>query len=244
MTWKAEIKEALDQLIDTKEANKIAVFDADGTLWHGDLGEAFFKYQIENKLAPGLKGISDPWNYYREMADKDAAGSCGWLAQINAGLSDEELLEQGKSFYEKEYHAKLNSNLRELIEKLKSKNFQIWVCTASIKWAIAPALIDLGLAPGFLIAAEVELDQKKKLTKKIIDPIPYRPGKKFWLEQKLQDKPLLVVGNSMGDLEMMGLATILSLAVIFEPQLPEIKDSQEGMILEATKRGWPIQIFR
>ena len=57
MTWKPDIKSRLDQLLDSNESEKIAVFDADGTLWHDDLGEAFFKFQIENKLAPGLKNI-------------------------------------------------------------------------------------------------------------------------------------------------------------------------------------------
>jgi len=42
MTWTADIKLALDQLMESKEAEKIAVFDADGTLWHDDLGESFF----------------------------------------------------------------------------------------------------------------------------------------------------------------------------------------------------------
>ena len=63
-------------------------------------------------------------------------------------------------------------------------------------------------------------------------------------KEKLPAKPLLVAGNSMGDLEMMGLATILPLTIIFKPHLPEIKESEEGLLVEATKRGWPIQIFR
>jgi len=204
----------------------------------------FFKYQIENKLAPGIKSISDPWAHYRDLCVRDAAKAYGWLAQINAGLSNDELLEQSKKFYDLRFRSKLNQDLRELIQNLRARNFKVWICTASIKWAIAPALIDLDLDLDFLIAAEVELDKNKKLTKKVVEPLPYRPGKKYWLEKKLPAKPLLVAGNSMGDLEMMGLATTLPLTIIFEPHLPEIKESEEGLLIEATKRGWPIQIFR
>ena len=193
MAWKIEIKQALDQLLESKEADKTAVFDADGTLWHDDLGESFFKYQIENKLAPGIKNIPEPWSYYRQFCLRDAAGAYGWLAQINAGLSSDELLDQARNFYNSKFHAKLNQDLKELIQKLLSKNFQVWICTASLKWAIAPALTDLGLGLDFLIAAEVELDKNKRLTKKIVEPLPYRPGKKYWLENMTINRSRLFI---------------------------------------------------
>jgi len=244
MPWNSEIKFALDKVLQSQEPKRIAVFDADGTLWHDDLGEAFFKFQIENRLAPGLKGVKEPWNYYREYIHRDAAGAYGWLAQINAGLDDTDLHRQSQEFYEKHFRQRLNSDVKGLIKSLQSQDFEIWICSASIKWAIAPALRDLNIPDAQLIAVEVELDSKKHLTQKLIEPLPYRPGKKFWLEKKLSAKPLLVAGNSMGDLEMMGLATVLPLTIIFKPHLPEIKESEEGLIIEASRRGWPIQIFQ
>ena len=244
MDWNPGIKAALDQILKTQEPQKVAVFDADGTLWHDDLGEAFFKYQIEHKLAPGLKGIADPWSHYRALCKTNTAAAYGWLAQINAGLPDNELLLQARAFYTGAFKDKINPNLRSLIQNLKNNNFEVWICTASIRWAIAPAMLDLNLDPRFLIAVDVQLDSKNRLTSKVVDPIPYRPGKKIWLDRKLPNPPLLVAGNSMGDLEMMSMALKLPLTIIFLPHLPEIKESEEGLMIEASKRGWPIQIFQ
>jgi phosphoserine phosphatase len=243
MDWNSEIKIAIDKLLHTEAKEKIAVFDADGTLWHGDLGEAFFKHQANEGLAPGLKGIADPWAHYKKMCETDASSSFGWLAQINAGLTDHELHAQSEAFYRKSFSHKLDSRVKDLILNLQKASFEIWICSASIKWALAPCLKDLNIKLENLIAVEVELDPKNILTQKLITPLPYRPGKKYWIEKKLRAKPLLVAGNSMGDLEMMGLATELPLTIIFKPHLPEIQVSEEGMIIEATNRSWPVQIF-
>src|SRR5580700_2528342 len=115
-SWSPEVQKLLDRLLTNDADRKISVFDADGTLWHDDLGEAFFKYQIENKLAPGLKGIADPWAHYRALCKTNTASAYAWLAQINAGLTDEELLRQAKDFYNQSFKDKVNPNLRALIQ--------------------------------------------------------------------------------------------------------------------------------
>src|SRR5438093_247945 len=135
MSWKPEIRQALDKLMASSEPKKIAVFDADGTLWHDDLGEAFFKYQISKNLAPGLRGVADPWSTYKEKCNIDTAKAFGWLAQINAGLTDEVVHAQSTEFYQHSFKQKVDPHLRELISELKRHQFEIWICTASIKWA-------------------------------------------------------------------------------------------------------------
>ena len=72
----------------------------------------------------------------------------------------------------------------------------------------------------------------------------HRPGKKLCLEKYLPAKPLLVAGNSGGDLEMLQLAEVLSLVIGFEPQRPAVAESEDFLRTQAVKRGWPIQIFR
>lgn len=40
------------QSIFNENGRKVAVFDADGTIWSGDVSELFFQYLIENKIKP------------------------------------------------------------------------------------------------------------------------------------------------------------------------------------------------
>ena len=69
MKYKAYSKEIWDRIntaLDyalAKDAEPVAAFDADGTLWDTDLGEAFFHYQIDNKL---VSLPSEPWSHYQD----------------------------------------------------------------------------------------------------------------------------------------------------------------------------------
>src|SRR3954465_9066861 len=58
----------------------VAAFDADGTLWNTDLGEAFFYYIIKNQLVPLP---ADPFGHYNWMKDNVShTAAYVWLAQI------------------------------------------------------------------------------------------------------------------------------------------------------------------
>ena len=244
MSWTNEVKLAIDRVLLSKSTKKIAVFDADGTLWNDDIGDSFFKWQIKNRAAPGLRNVTDPWEHYQNLCKKNPATGYGWLAQINSGLTEEELLSQTTSYFKDHFRSKIEWNMRDLIQRLIQNKFDVWICTASIKWAVSPALTELGLNSKFIIGTEVELDSEMRLTENIISPVPYRAGKKHWLETKLSERPLLVAGNSMGDAEMMGLATVLPLAVVFKPHLEAVQESEVSLLQEAKRRNWPIQIFQ
>jgi len=115
MDWTPEVKRALDQVMNspvTIDTMRHAVFDADGTLWHDDVGEAFFKNQIQNKTAPGIRDVSDPWNEYKKMITSDPVRAYGWLAQINAGLTDQALRDEAADFYRDHLQINLKKYLR------------------------------------------------------------------------------------------------------------------------------------
>jgi HAD superfamily phosphoserine phosphatase-like hydrolase len=243
MEWSSEVKAALYKVLQSQAARKTAVFDADGTLWHEDAGESFFKYQIQNSLAPGIQGLKDPWHYYKRLEEQNRSQAYSWLAQINAGMPEQQLRNQVREFYRHQFKDKIPAPVLELIGDLKARQFEIWICSASIRWTLEPALDFLGLDRAKLIATEVEVDENGKLTKKVVTPVPYIEGKKYWVEKKLGEQPLMVAGNSMGDIDMLALAQELPLVICFMPHLPEIESSEIALEAEAKKRGWPRQVF-
>jgi len=244
MSWQPEIRAALNNVLNSGAETKIAVFDADGTIWHDDLGEAFFKYQVQNHLAPGVHNLKDPWQHYRNLCAKDHNLAYGWLAQINSSLPEATLRSQAQDYYRRTFRQKVNPDVRDLMGELTLKGFEVWICSASIHWAIEPSMADLGLNPAHLLAVRTKVDEKSIITSELITPLTYRAGKKFQLEKNLKATPLLVVGNSMGDLEMLEMAKTLSLVINFLPHLPEIKESEEALLSEARKRKWSVQIFK
>lgn len=244
MDWKPDVLKKLKDLQNLPSEEKVAVFDADGTLWHGDIGEGFFQYQIKNKLAPGIKEAKDPWSDYLDLERASPADAYAWLAKINSGLTETELRRQAAEYYANHFPSKIFSLMKGLIEDLMATNWEVWVCSASIRWALEPAVSELKIPPQRLISTEVEVNHQDLLTNVIITPVPYARGKKARLETILKVKPAMVVGNSMGDFEMLSLAKVLPLVVVFEPQLPLVKKSQESLMAEARQKGWPIQIFQ
>src|SRR5437588_7513896 len=80
-----DLQKLLDDLRRLRPTGRaVAAFDADGTLWDADLGEALFHYQIKHKLVPLP---ADAWNHYEEMKEKVSRRAAYlWLAQINKGV--------------------------------------------------------------------------------------------------------------------------------------------------------------
>lgn len=243
MSWSPQIRQRLDQIKASPKQNKIAVFDLDGTIWNSDVGEAFFDFQVRNKLASPLQNFPDPWDYYKKLELSNVVGAYGWLAQINKGYLESDLRKIASEFHSKHFSGKIHPAVRDLIHELRSANIEVWICTASIRWAVEPILPELCVLPENLIAVEVVVDPKGILTDIIVPPLPYGQGKKVALETLLKEPPVLVVGNSRGDLDMLGLATEMSLVVGFEPRRKEISESEDYLREYATKKGWPIQIF-
>jgi phosphoserine phosphatase len=243
MDWSDEIKIKLEKLLDVETEKKIAVFDADGTIWYGDIGESFFRHQIENKLAPGILNIQDPMKHYKSLDRTSTASACSWLAEINKGLSEKHVLGYAHDYYQNKFLSKPTDPIKSLIENLHRHKFEVWICTASPRYTVEPCLKELGISKDFLIGAEVEIGENLILTDKPIVPVPYKEGKKLALQKRLSAQPLLVVGNSLGDLEMMKWASHMALGVNYLPHLKPVEVSERGLIEECQKRGWPMQFF-
>jgi HAD superfamily phosphoserine phosphatase-like hydrolase len=247
ISWNQEILHQIESMLNanrTHEGRKpLAVFDADGTLWPGDLGEAFFKHQIHFQLAPGLKGMKYPWDHYSSLDRASTADANAWIVKLNAGLLLKEVKAQAEAFYQKYFKFEINPRMKELIAKLKENNFDVWVCSASMKWAIEPALEDLGIPQNHIIGTECEVNQAGRLTQVIVTPIPYADGKKRALDKLFGYPPDFVCGNSTGDLAMLKAAQKMALVVQYQPGLPDLAGSELSLRQEAQNRGWPIQFF-
>ncbi len=72
----------------------VAAFDADGTLWREDIGEAFLKHLVAIGWVR-LPDGSDPYQLYEERCALDRATGFAFAAQLQEGLSRAALEEEG-----------------------------------------------------------------------------------------------------------------------------------------------------
>ena len=225
----AELKQAQQPLI--------AAFDADGTLWDTDLGETFFHHQIDEKQVPLPP---NPFEHYLEMKkiNNDPRPAYVWLAQINQGKS----LEQVRAWAQEAFTAikpnPIFSEQQRLIDLLKNHGAKIYIVTASIKWAVEPGALALGLTAENVIGVETEV-QNGVITDKPVLPITYRTGKvEALLKHTGNVKPFLASGNSMGDFELLENATHIRLAVSAASRDDRLFKTELELATAAKEKNW------
>jgi phosphoserine phosphatase len=226
-------------LIEEKKQHKepVAAFDADGTLWDTDLGESFFKYQIQQKLLPGLP--ADPWRHYRDWKEgPDPRPAYLWLAQINKGHG----LQEVQSWAERAVAAReplpIFSEQKKLIQFLRDNGVRVYIVTASVRWAVEPGALRLGLNHEDVIGVETSVESGI-VSDRATGHMTYREGKAEALLLKTGGQaPFLTAGNTMGDFHLLKAASKLALAVGAAPEGHELFATEEKLRQEAKTHGW------
>lgn len=216
-----------------EQSQPIAAFDADGTLWDTDLGEAFFDYQIDNKLVPLPE---DPWQHYLDLKAIDKPKAYLWLAQICKGQPLEVIQSWAKESV-KTLQPPVFEAQKKLVEYFLGEGVKVYIITASIKWAVEPGAELVGLTSHDVIGIETAV-KNGVVTDIQQGVITYREGKVKALEAKTGKKPFFATGNSDGDQELLTSATHLSLAVSATRQDDKLFKQEARLLKLAQENGW------
>ncbi len=214
-----------------------AAFDADGTLWDTDLGENFFNYQIDQHQ---LELPPDPWEYYLELKkiNHDPRGAYLWLAQINKNKSLVEVRQWAQKAFELIQPSPLFSEQLKLVNLLRTYEVQIFIVTASIKWAVEPGARAFGLTDDSVIGVETEV-KNGIISDAGIYPITYRAGKAEALLKRTNNlRPFLCSGNTIGDFELLDLATDFKLAVGAASRDDRLYKNENELFEKAQELNW------
>lgn len=228
-----------DALVEEKKQHKVPItaFDADGTLWDTDLGESFFRYQIEQKLLSGLP--LDPWRHYRDWKESgDPRPAYLWLAQVNKGHALNEVRTWAEAAVRAREPLPIFSEQKKLIDFLRAEGARVYIVTASVRWAVEPGALRLGLGFDDVIGVETAVENGV-VSDKAAGHMTYREGKAQALLLKTGgQKPFFCSGNTTGDLHLLAAATRLALAVGAAPEGHELFATEEKLRQEAVKHGW------
>lgn len=231
-----ELKNKLSAL---KQSHKplIAAFDADGTLWDTDLGENFFQFQIDNKC---VDLPNDPWSFYLELKKKnnDPREAYAWLAQINQNQSLDQVRAWSEEAFNQIQPKPIFSEQKKIIDILLENNVQVYIVTASVKWAVEPGAKALGLSYDNVIGVETAI-LNGIITGTPIQPITYRNGKIEALLKKTNNVfPFFASGNTIGDFELLQAATDIKLAVSAASRDDKLFRSELELMQIAEKNNW------
>lgn len=221
----------------------IAAFDADGTLWDADAGETFFDWQIHNCPLPAFRGV-DPWSRYRELKHPDPRVGYVWLAQINAGQTLAQVRAWAAECFRQAGPWPVFASQRRLVEKLRSLGYDVYVVTASVKWAVEPVAALLGIDFDHVIGIETEVIGGI-VTDIVRSPVTWRDGKpEALLKHTHGARPILAAGNTYGDIALLQSATHVRLALSTQEAPGGLYDEESKLVSHASSEGWHIHPFR
>ena len=215
------------RLIDTviaQHAGQSVVFDADGTLWRGDVGEDFLRYAIHSGL------FEASYEKYERLLTQSSASAYAYCVEVMRDQPEEALARRCAAFFAERYSGRVFGFVRPLLERLAAAGCPVWICSASPRWIVVPGALALGIPASQVIGVTCEV-RAGKLVGEVEQPVPVGPGKVTWLE-RAKLTPALAVGNGDFDLDMLAFAKH---ALVISPP-----DSHNHLVLEARARGWPI----
>ncbi|MEQ1879221.1 MAG: HAD family hydrolase, partial [Bdellovibrionia bacterium] len=208
---KKAILEGVDQAIKSTKGPWYAAFDADGTLWSFDVGETFFQFQIDHCLKDLRK---DAWEHYEEMKKNSPPSDCVWLAQINKGVMLEQVLKWSQDCFSRLPRFEYFQFQKDLIDDLRKRGVEVFVVTASIRWAMLPVVKDIyGVDTEHCLGIETTV-KNGIVTDEPVQPVVWGPGKADAILKRTGGvRPILASGNSMLDLQLLECASNVRLTI-------------------------------
>ncbi len=219
---------------------RIAAFDADGTLWDMDVGETFFQYQIDNCSLPALDSakISDPWKHYFGLKKISPPQAYLWLAQINAGQELSTVRAWAEDCYQK-FPPPFLKTTTELIRAFLEEDFDVYIVSASIQWAVEPGARRLGIPQENVLGVKTRVDKQGVVTLEQEGPVTWKEGKTEALLQATGGaRPLFACGNTNGDLPLLESSRGLRLAISTQNQESHLFQTEQELQKHARDQGW------
>ena len=234
--WSQETNDRIESFLNstiTMTIRKVAVFDCDGTVF-GQVPyylacEALYQYADEvykgrtDKLAKEKLAILD-----KMVKDGNNVGKPYVENRLHflSGMTPEEIEMMGYNCYYKSYRGKMYPEMKELIGNLKEYGFEVWVISASPEILYQKFVSEeLGICPTHVIGAKTAVENGRA-TGKVIPPLPQDDGKAHAIETFIKAKPLIVGGNSRGDMDMMNES--VGLKMIVNPDNKTVRGPEDG----------------
>ena len=238
-----EVNQKLEKFLEDSKSEpgrKIAVFDGDGTVLgqtpHYLADECMYMYakQHPDKKPELLKKMGEMRNV--------AISYCQGRVEYLAGETLFDLRQMGQRCFDDLYPEKIFTPMRDLICQLKHHGFEVWVVTGSPQALYQQFLSRQLRIPITNIIGVKSVIRGGVVTDEIVPPVPQDHGKKEAIETFIQDRPLLVAGNSRGDKEMIEHSR--GLKMIVNPDEHIAPDQKQSIADYAKDQGWLIVRIR
>ncbi|WP_437590018.1 HAD family hydrolase [Sorangium sp. So ce1000] len=235
-------------------AHAALAFDADGTLWDGDVGIDLFEAFLAGRCArpeaeAALRREAEVYGVAAEGRAHEIASALyaafnaerypedrafAMMAWAFAGFREDELAAMVDRVLEDKRHAeRIRPALLPILDWARSRGVPVYVVSASPRAVIERAVARLGVAPG-RIAAMTPAVREGRIAPELGAPATYGEGKIRALERIFPELAVLAAfGDSAYDAALLRAARV-PVAVAPSPKLLAVADTIPGLVLLAT----------
>jgi phosphoserine phosphatase len=234
--WSQDVNHRLESFLNSTlpmQERKVAVFDGDGTTF-GQVpyylaDEALYQYADEVLNKRNDKAAKEKLAILERMVKNGDNVSKAYVedrVHFLAGLAPEEIETIGNDCFISSYKGKFYPEMKELIANLKEYGFEVWILTASPELLYQKFFADeLGLSNINIVGAKCVI-KDGRTTDEIIPPIPQDDGKAYAIETFIKARPLIVGGNSRGDMDMLNES--FGLKIVVNPDDLTVRGVEDG----------------
>jgi len=244
--WSDEINDKLEGFLNSTlpmNTRKVSVFDCDGTTF-GQVpyylaDEALYQYADEVLKQRNDKQARERLKILERMVkDGNNVGKPYVEDRVHflTGLTPEEIENIGYSCYRKSYRGKFYPEMKQLIANLKEYGFEVWILTASPELLYQKFVAEeFGLSNINVVGAKCVV-KDGVTTGEIIPPIPQDDGKAHAIETFIKARPLIVGGNSRGDMDMLNES--IGMKIVVNPDDVTVRGSEDGEMSGHTVKSY------
>ena len=219
--------------------DRIATFDNDGTLWTEK--PTYFQVLFALERIKAMANDHPEWKEQQPFkavldGDKEALSKMPvpellkLIRATHAGMTEAEFAEVAKSWLETARHPRFERPYTELIYQpmlelmalLRENGFEVWICTGGTQGFVRTFSDRVYGVPADRVVGTVLLSKLEQRdgkwvllrTSELVKPVNDRPGKPVGIQRHIGRRPIVAVGNSDGDIEMLQWARSPALRIL------------------------------
>lgn len=245
--WSKETNERIEAFLNSTLVNKgrkVAIFDCDGTLFKQApyylADEALYAYAKKTYEGKTDKLSKEKMAIIESMLHGDDNVGMGYVearVKFFAGLSPEEIARIGADCYHDKYEGQFYPEMKIFLANLEEYGIESWVVTGSPEFLYQQFVHEeLGIPLNRILGVK-SIVRDGVTTAETVHPVTQDWGKTETIYTMIKARPIIVAGNSRGDMEMMDES--VGLKLIVNPDASKVETKHAGNMTGMTvKQYW------
>jgi len=206
----------------------LAVFDADGVLWHGDVSEDFTLWMIGEGHFDGRL-----WPVYERCNAEDPAAGALQILAFYRGMAQKDLRLHVEHFWQSTAARPWLMQVRATVRWAEEHGFTVFVVSATPSPVLQPLKRHLPVAD--VLALDLEFDVLGHATGNPAGVTTVGSGKAERVRAASRAPVQIAVGNSILDIPMLRMSTGVAWAINPDSALREAAEREGWLITHETQ---------